>query len=53
MRELDAAAKVIADGLALDPRHRPLRHLRARLALHRLAAHARRAARRVLGREEE
>ncbi len=40
--ELDAAAKVISDGLALDPKHSPLRRLRLRLRLRRLHLRARR-----------
>ena len=46
--ELDAAAKVIADGLALDPKHPPLRRLRLRLRLRRLGLRARAVGRRLL-----
>ena len=53
MRELDAAAKVLADGLALDPRHRPLRRLRLRLRLLRTGDRLRAGLRRLLGREDD
>ena len=53
MRELDAAAKVLADGLSLDPRHRPLRRLRLRLRLLRTGDRLRAGLRRLLGREDE
>lgn len=53
MRELDAAGKVIADGLTIDPRHKLLRRLRLRLRVMRNWQRLRTAARRVLRRDEE
>ncbi len=53
MRELDAAAKVIADGLEVEPSNHLLRRLRLRLKLLRLADRARRTLHRLLGRDTE
>ena len=53
MREFDAAARVVRDGLARDPRNRLLRRLAFRLRFLRLGRHAARAARRLLRRDVE
>ncbi|MEM7808855.1 MAG: hypothetical protein AAF561_12160, partial [Planctomycetota bacterium] len=42
LREIDAAAKVVADGLRVDPSHRLLRRVRLRLRFARLARGIRR-----------
>ena len=53
MREIDAAAKVVRDGLRHEPGNRLLRRLRFRLKFVRLAGRLRGGARRLLRRDEE